>query len=294
MLLRSCLFVPAHNRKFIEKALICDADAIILDLEDSVPSVYRQEARNNIIEYKDSGKFEGKTVFIRINEMGTKDFSEDVIQLVSDKITGFMPSKIRDAEDIKFMDRLLSMLEIQQDIKRGKLLLAPLIETVESVLNIYEIVKASQRLAAICFGGEDYLNDLGSVYTYYTPAFSYPRAMIVNAARTAGIQPIDTPYLDINDLEGFLEAGKEAYKSGFAGCLLLNPRQIEIAHTSFSPDEEKIEYSGKLIEAVSGIDGKQDAGVAMYHGVMIGPPMLKRACGVMEQKRLIEEHSQRN
>lgn len=148
-------------------------------------------------------------------------------------------------------------------------------------------------MVAICLGGEDYLNDLGSTYTYHIPAFSCPRAIIVNAARAAGILPIDTPYLNINDLEGFRAAEKEAYKNGFSGCLLLNPKQIGVANTVFSPDEDEIEYSQNLIKAFEETMGKQDIGIAMYQGVMIGPPMLKRARYVVNQRKLIEEQYQR-
>ncbi len=294
MLLRSFMFLPAYNRKFIEKALQSDADALILDLEDAVPPVYRQEARNNIIEYSRNGKFVGKKIFIRINEIGTKDFAKDIDQMILEGITGFMPSKISDAGDIYFLDRLLSMQEVKCDLEKGTFLLAPLIETAKAVLNAYEIAKASSRMVAICLGGEDYLNDLGSTYTYHTPAFSYPRATIVNAARAAQILPIDTPYLNINDLEGFRTAEKEAYKNGFSGCLLLNPKQIEVANTVFSPDEDEIEYSQNLIKVFEDTMGKQDIGIAMYRGVMIGPPMLKRARYVVNQRKLIEDENKKS
>lgn len=289
ILLRSFMFLPAYNRKFLDKALQSDADALILDLEDAVPPIYRQDARNNIIEYSRNGKFAGKRIFVRINEIGTKDFVKDIDQMILEGITGFMPSKISDADDIRFLDRLLSMQEIKYDLEKGKFLLAPLIETTKAVLNAYEIAKASNRMTAICLGGEDYLNDLGSTYTYHTPAFSYPRATIVNAARAAEILPIDTPYLNINDVDGFCIAEKEAYKNGFSGCLLLNPKQIEAANTVFSPDENEIAYSQELIKAFEATVGKQDTGIAMYQGVMIGPPMIKRARYVMNQWKLIEE-----
>lgn len=293
LLLRSFMFLPAYNRKFIDKALQSDADALIFDLEDAVPPIYRQDARNNIIEYSRNRKFTGKKIFIRINEIGTKDFAEDINQMILDGITGFMPSKISDAGDIYFLDRLLSMQEVKYGLDKGTFLLAPLIETTKAVLNAYEIAKASSRMVAICLGGEDYLNDLGSTYSYYTPAFSYPRATIVNAARAAEILPIDTPYLNINDLEGFRIAEKEAYKNGFSGCLLLNPKQIKAANTVFSPDKDEIEYSQNLIKAFEETMGKQDIGIAMYQGIMIGPPMLKRARYVVNQRKLIEEQYQK-
>lgn len=289
MLLRSFMFLPAYNSRFIDKALCSDADALILDMEDSVPPEQRQSARNNIIQYHNNGSFHEKNIFIRINEMGTKDFSEDIMQLVLPDITGLMPSKITDAEDIAFLDKLLNVIELKKEIDIGTIKLAPLIETTKAVLNIQQISQASKRLVALCFGGEDYLNDLGSTYTYQESAFVLPRSMIVNAARAAGILPIDTPYLNVADIEGFEHKEREAYKNGFAGCLILNPKQIKPANRAFSPDDEKIEYSKKVIEAVYLAASEKKSGVAMLDGAMVGPPMRKRAQSVLDQNELINQ-----
>lgn len=287
LLLRSFMFLPAYNQKFIDKALNSDADALILDMEDSVPVEQRQAARENIIEYNNKGLFANKSIFIRINEIGTVDFAEDITQLVLSDITGLMPSKIANAEDVVFIDKMLSVLELKNGIAVGTIKLAPLIETTGAVMDIQRIAQASDRLVALCFGGEDYLNDLGSTYTYQESAFVVPRAMIVNAARTAGLLPIDTPYLNIADVEGFEAKEREAYKNGFAGCLILNPKQIDPANRAFSPDEEKVEYSRRVIEAVRLAAEESKSGVAMLDGVMVGPPMRKRAQTVLEQNELI-------
>ena len=288
-LLRSFMFVPAHNKRFIDKALECNADALILDMEDSTPSEFRSEARNNIIEYNSKKRFQGKKVFIRLNELNTKDFVEDISSLILDGITGYMLSKIELAEDIIFVDRLLSMLELKYNFEKGKFKLTPLIETTKAVLNVNEIAQASERLIALCFGGEDYLNDLGSIYTYQSGAFLFPQAMIVNAARSAGLLPINTPYLNISDIDGFLKEEKEAYKNGFAGCLVLNPKQINAANQAFSPELEQIEHSQRVMEAVKKVAGEKRSGVIMYEGTMVGPPMIKKASNVMRQQQLIEE-----
>lgn len=288
ILLRSFMFLPAYNKKFLDKALLSDADALILDLEDSVPPECRQEARQNIIEYQNEGKLKGKTIFVRINEIDSADFIEDINQMVLPDVDGFMPSKIRTAEDIRFIDRLLGVLELKNKYEKRKYLLAPLIETTGAVMNIKDIVIASERLVAVCFGGEDYLNDLGSTYSYQTTAFEYARAAIANAARMAGILPIDTPYLEIADTDGFVEVGREMYKRGFAGCLLLNPKQIEAAHIAFSPTAEEIEYSNGVIESINEGMTEKKSGVAMYKGTMVGPPMRRRAYKVKEIQALIE------
>lgn len=282
--LRSFMFLPAHNTKFLDKAITCAADAVILDLEDGVPHFKRPEARANIVSYTKQGLLAArKNIFIRVNPMDTDDFVADMEELTLDAVDGFMPSKIDSADDIEFLDRLLCFLERRKHLPVGKFKLAPLIETTRSVENIREIAQASRRLVALCLGGEDYLNDLGSVFTYQQSALAYPRARLVNAARANGLLPIDTPYLDIKDVEGFRENETLAYRNGFAGCLILSPRQIEAANEAFSPTAEKIELSRRVIATVREASESGTSNVAMLDGTMVGPPMLKRAETVLEQ-----------
>lgn len=283
ILLRSFMFLPAYNRKFIEKAVYSDADAIILDMEDSVPCIKREEARQIIIEYHDSGLFKNKMTFIRINSIGTNDFVSDISQLCLKDIDGFMPSKVESVEDIVFIDRLLSFMEVKESIECNHYMLAPLIETTCGIANVEEIAKSSKRIVALCLGGEDYLNELGSVYTYQESALIYPRAKIVNAARENGLLPIDTPYIDVRDLVGFERAGLLAYRNGFAGNLLVNPKQISIANKVFSPDEEIMNQAKRIINAIKNTECGEEASIVMLDGRMIGPPMRKRAEAVMRQ-----------
>lgn len=287
-LLRSFLFLPAYNRKFIEKAIVSDADAIILDMEDSVPCAKREEARQIIKECHDTGLFKNKKTFIRINNIGTADFVSDISQLCLKGIDGFMPSKIECADDIVFIDKLLSFMEIKESIDCNHFLLAPLIETTNAVKNVEEIAKSSRRIVALCLGGEDYLNDLGSVYTYQESALVYPRAKIVNAARANGLLPIDTPYLNVGDLEGFEKNGLLAYKNGFAGNLLINPKQINSANKVFSPNEEQVNQAKRIINAIKNTGSEDDASIVMLDGGMIGPPMRKRAESVIRQIEAIK------
>lgn len=282
--LRSFMFLPAHNRKFIDKAITSEADAVILDLEDGVPPFKRAEARENIKDYSNKGLLDHrKNIFIRINPIETEDFIADIEELTLSGIDGFMPSKVDTAEDIMFLDRLLDFFERKKKLQTAKFKLAPLIETTKALDNISEIAKASRRLVALCLGGEDYLNDLGSVFTYQESALVYPRAMLVNAARANHLLPIDTPFLDIKNVEGFKEHGLIAYRNGFAGCLILNPRQIEAANEAFTPDEEKITLSRRVIKAVRHASEEGISGVTMLDGTMVGPPMRKRAETVLKQ-----------
>lgn len=287
ILLRSMLFVPAYNKKFIEKSITCDADAIILDMEDSIPAEHRQEARDNIKHYFARDAFKNKTVFIRINEIGSKDFIEDIKQLVFGSLSGYMPSKIKSAEDIVFLDKLLGLMEKDHGIENGKFSLVPLIETAEAVNNAENIACASARMLAICLGGEDYLNDVHCTYIHLNDAILYPRAKIINAARAAGILPIDTPFLELRDSAKYIEEERKMYKMGFAGNLLINPVQIALANECFSPSEEEMEFSKKIIDAAVYAKRENASGIAVYEGTMVGPPMIKRAENVLRLWDLI-------
>lgn len=289
LLLRSFMFLPAYNERFIEKAVVSNADAIILDVEDSVPKSKRAEARETIRRCHEKGMFSNKKTFIRINTLDSEDFVWDLSALCLRDIDGFMPSKIETSDDIKFLDKLISFIEIQNSMEKGKFLFAPLIETTKALENVSDIAKASERLVALCLGGEDYLNDLGSVYTYQESALMIPRAMVVNAARANGLIPIDTPYLRIADLEGLEEHGILSYRNGFAGMLLVNPKQIDIVNRSYMPDEEKYEISCAILEACAVAEQRGES-IVMYDGAMVGPPMRKRAETVVKQIKLIEEN----
>ena len=281
-LLRSCMFLPASNTHYIEKAIRSDADAIILDLEDSVPNDRRGEARSNIVKFANEGAFKDRLVFARINKIESGDFIYDMESAVRDGMNGVMPSKIYDADDIKFIDRLLDCIERKNGIIRGTMKLLPLIETANAVININSIASSSDRLIGLCFGGEDYLNDIGSVYIYNEGAFAVPRSLIINAARANDILPIDTPYLDVHDQEGFRHRAREAYKNGFAGNLVLSPGQAEVANQCFYPEQDIIDFSEEILKELE-LKENKDKNIIMHNERMIGPPMIKRALNVRRQ-----------
>ena len=287
-LLRSMLFVPAYNEKFLNKAITCEADAIIFDMEDAVPKAKRPEARETLARFLESGVFRGKQLFIRVNELGTDDLPEDLKLITDDQIKGIVVPKINNSGNIKAFEALLDFVENREKLERGSLKLLPLIETAEAVLHVNDIAGSSDRNIALLFGGEDYLDSVYGTNDCPRRAFEMPRTMIIMAARTHGILPIDTPYLDVKNEEGFVEEESLALSMGFAGCLIVNPIQISWCNRVFSPSEEEIEKAKAMIEAVNKIEAAGGS-IAMLNGKMIGPPMLKRAKKVLEVVELIEE-----
>ena len=287
-LLRSMLYVPAYKENLIEKSLTTSADAIIYDLEDSVPQACKEKARMILENHILSGVFQKKLTFVRINCLESDWLLEDLKHVFYKDIDGFVLPKINTAEELKVFDEMLSKMELDNGIENGHFKFIPLIETASAVLDALSIAKASKRTIALAFGGEDFLNDIQGTHGNPPYAFDYPRATIVLAARAAGILPIDTPYLAIRDLEGFVKEKRLSYEMGFAGVQVVSPRQLEVAHQCFTPDEEDVKRSEGIMEAWNNAQ-EEGAAIAMYQDKMIGPPMRKRAEKILEVMERIRE-----
>ncbi|SCY86711.1 HpcH/HpaI aldolase/citrate lyase family protein [Alkaliphilus peptidifermentans] len=293
LLLRSMLFVPTYKESFIKHGIQSKADAIILDLEDSIPEQYKTNARNNIKKFLDEGAFKKIKTFVRINPIESKLVFEDFKYILHEDIDGFMLTKIYTADDMIYFDKLITQLEDENKIAKNHFAFVPLIETTSAVMDIYNIAKASNRTIALAFGGEDYLNDLEGLHGEPPLSFEYPRAVIALASRAAGLLPIDTPYLALNNFEGFMNEENISFEMGFAGCLLIHPKQINLANQCFTPKDEEIKRSQDIVNAIdkSKLEG---SGVAMLGDKMIGPPMEKRARKVLRLMEIIREEKEKH
>ena len=279
--LRSMLFVPGHLPRFLDRAAQTDADALILDLEDSVPPPHKAEARANIKKRLDEGVYR-QQIFIRVNALDTGMLPEDLRWTVHRATTGFMFTKVHDERDIVFFDRLLTQIESELGLEAGASKMCPLIETASAGLHTLQIATASPRMVALAFGGEDYLTDLDGLHRKHGLGFLVPRALLVMAARAARLEAIDTPYLDIADDAGFEREVTLARELGFSGQLLIHPSQVPIANRIFAPSEEEIREARRIVEAIE--EGREKGlGVGLLDGSLIGPPMEKRARAVLRK-----------
>lgn len=293
LLLRSMLFVPTYKESFIQHGIEANADAIILDLEDSIPEQFKPVARQNVKKFIEAGAFKNILTFVRINPMESKLLFEDLKYILHEDIDGFMLTKIYTADDMIFYDNLITQLEAENGLPDHHFAFAPLIETTSAVMDIYNIAKSTPRNVAITFGGEDFLNDLEGLHGEPPISFNYPRAVIALASRAAGILPIDTPYLALNDFDGFESEESISFEMGFAGCLLIHPKQIALSNKCFTPSDDEVQRSIEIVEAVEKSKAA-GSGVAMLGKKMIGPPMEKRARKVLELINLIKEKENRN
>ena len=291
-LLRSMLFVPGYNEKFLTKAIDCDADALILDLEDSVPAVNRSLARELIHKFLTQRVFKNRQIFIRVNELHTKDLEEDLKLIECPDIMGIVTPKIYSADDLLVFEKKILEKEREYGKPEGKIKLAPLIETAGAVMNLTEIAKVSKRTIALLYGGEDFLSDVWGKHIPDVDSFFVARGQVVMAARMNGLLPIDTPFLDLKNEEGYKHDQRKSAALGFAGDLLVTPQQIEWAHEIYTPTNGELERS-KAILAVAEEIRKQGGGIVKLNGKMIGPPVMKQAQRVMDIYKLIEEKNLR-
>lgn len=157
----------------------------------------------------------------------------------------------------------------------------PLIETPEAVVNCHRIAKSTKRIDALAFGGEDFLMDMGGYHGIPPIGLEYARHLIALAARAVNILPIDTPYLNIHDTEGFLKEERISFEIGFAGIQCLHPLQVPLANVTFMPSEKEIKEAKEIIATIED-SSKNGLNVAVLRGNMIGPPMMKRVKKVLE------------
>lgn len=287
-ILRSMMFVPGHNHKLIKKALMSDADALIVDLEDSVPLREKRIAKEIISTYASQGAFStcDKKVFVRVNGRGTDLFLADLETVVLLGIDGIMMPKVYRAEDIYFIDHLLEAIERSNHIEIGKTKVVVLIETAAAVLNVQGICRASERIIAVAFGCEDFIADLEAYHDLEHESIYIPRALIALGARASGVIPIDTVHIDVHnldDLEMMLIKGR---KFGFEGQLVLHPKEIPLVHQYYTPGKTEVDEAREMLNLYEKAL-KENKGVAVYDGKFIGPPMVVAAHKILERNQRI-------
>jgi citrate lyase subunit beta/citryl-CoA lyase len=287
-LLRSLLFVPAHNKRLMESASRSDADVLLLDLEDSVqPQSNKTAAREMIISYVSKERFSQFHVFPRINDRESGELLKDLMALTIPGIDGFMYPKSTRGDDIYFIDKLLETIEYEKGIKIGTFKLIPLIETTGAVLNAQEICGASSRVIAIAFGCEDFISDLKGVHDPEGVSLLNPRALIAMAARNHKVAPIDTVHIKVHDLADLEKNLKLAKILGYEGMLVLHPKEIELVHSYFSPTDLEITEAREMLR-MSDEASKEGKGVAVMNNKFVGPPMVLAAKTILHKQGLIQ------
>lgn len=290
---RSRLYLPGNEPKFMLNAGLHRPDAVILDLEDSVAPAAKDEARLLVRNALRSVDFHRAERMVRINP-GERGL-EDLAFVVPHNVHVILIPKVESGEQVRAVERRVRELSEGRSVPRPPAspdagsadecaapLLMPIIETARGVLNAAEIASACDSVVALTIGLEDYTADIGATRTAEGRESLWARCAVVNAARAAGIPPIDSVFSDVDDEAGLRASVLEARSLGFEGKGCIHPRQIRIIHEAFAPTPQELDKARRIVAAFEEAQA-QGLGVVALGGKMIDPPVLKRAMRIVRE-----------
>jgi len=275
--------------------------AYIPDMEDSVPMANKAEARAITADALPSLFELGKPVVPRVNSLLTGLTEDDLEAVVGRHIVAISIGKIRTAGDIEEVDGMLSGLERVRGLEVGTIGVLPWLETASAIVKAYEICNASERVRWVAFGAEDYSADMGigrevdvgdegsgSIEEYGEASLLYARSTVAVAARAAGVEALDTPYVKFQDPDGLRREAGLAKRLGYDGKFAIHPAQIETIGAVFSPSEQEIERANRVLEAAR-IAELEGHGSVSLDGEMIDAPVVARASNVLAKAGIVQD-----
>lgn len=279
--LRSLLFVPGNKENMLLRALSTAADALVPDMEDSVPEAEKRNARATIRSFLPRLASTGAAIVPRVNSLATGLTEDDLAAVVGPAIRGVSIGKIQTPSDISEVSKLIARLETRAGLEIGSIQLIPWIETAQAIVHCYEICIASRRIAGVAFGAEDYTHDLGVGRSDDASQLLYARSTLCTAARAAGVAALETPFFRFRDEEGLREDSLAAKQLGFKGRFAIHPAQIDAINACFSPSAEEIEQARRVVAAFEAAE-RQGRGSTSLDGMVIDVPVVKRARALLE------------
>ncbi len=278
---RSRLYLPGSAPKFFINAGLHGPDTIILDLEDSVHPAEKDTARILVRNALRSVSFGAAERMVRINQlpMGLADLDE----VIPEGPHLVLLPKVERAEQVVEADRRVREISARCKLDRPVWLM-PILESALGIENAFSIVSASERIAALTIGLEDYTADLGVVKTAQGDESWYARLRLVNAARAAGVQAIDSVYGDVDDLDGLRRWGQRSRSLGFEGMGCIHPRQIPVIHEAFAPSPAEIQKALRIVAAFEDAQ-RRGLGVVSLGSKMIDAPVVHRALKLVGQAK---------
>ncbi|MFP6741681.1 MAG: CoA ester lyase [Alphaproteobacteria bacterium] len=304
---RSELAVPGSQTKLFEKAAASDADIIFLDLEDAVAPDMKDEARKNVVEGLNDIDWSGHTITVRINGLDTHYMYRDVVDVIEQAgqhLDMIMIPKVGTAADVYALDMLVTQIEDAMGLTK-RIGFSLIIETALGMANIHEIAGASPRNEALHFGVADYAastkarttniggvnpnysvltdpiangggGDDGERLTHWGDMWHYAIARMVVAARAHGLRPVDGPFGDFKDADGYRAAAFRAATLGCEGKWSIHPSQIALGNEVFSPSDEEVTKAERIIEAMAEAT-KAGQGAVTLDGRLIDIASIKQA-----------------
>lgn len=270
---RSRLYLPGNESKYFINAGLHNPDGIILDLEDSVSPSEKDAAQLIVRNALRSVNFYGAERMVRINQLPRG--LDDLRFIIPHNVHVILIPKCESAEQVIQVELEMEQIKFENQIKND-IYFMPIIESALGVIKSYEIASASKNNCALAVGLEDYTADIGVERTLEGRESYVARSLVVNAAKAAGIQPIDTVFSDVSDMEGLRESVIEAKGLGFEGKGCIHPRQIKVINDSFAPTEKEIEKAQRIVVAFEKAEAK-GLGVVSLGSKMIDAPVVKRA-----------------
>ena len=293
-MIRSFLFTPANVARRVEKALTLDADAVILDLEDSVAASDKASSRPRVVEAL--ARPRRCLAYVRVNAPSTPYCYRDLVETVHKGLDGIVVPKIESAADLHAIDWLVAALERERGIEEGLLDLMPQVETAAGVQRIVRILqarslrpyKAPWRVKRVCFGAADYGHDLGLSPTLDEPELADARARVVLSSKAAGMEnPIDSPWFHFKESEAFSRALERSRRGGFQGRCCVHPDQIAPVNAAYMPSAAEIAAAEKIVAAFRDAESRGAAAIQV-DGQMIDYPVAYRAQSLLDAVRKLK------
>jgi len=275
----SRLYLPGNSPSLMVNAYLHRPDGLILDLEDSVAPEKKREARllvRNALRALDFGNSER---MVRINQLPAG--LEDLDWLIPQGVNLILLPKCESAEQVLSVTGRIKEINRHEN-RNTTVWIMPIIESARGVVKAYEIATASEFVVALAIGLEDYTADLGVRRTTEGSESLFARSALVNAAKAAGIQAIDSVFSDVDDMEGLQNTVKRSRAMGFDGMGCIHPRQIPVIHANYTPDDEEIDKAKRIVIAFMEAQQK-GLGVVALGSKMIDPPVVKRAQKTIDQ-----------
>lgn len=269
----SRLYLPGNSPALMINAGIHHPDGIILDLEDAVAPEKKDEARFLVRNALRGMNFYGAERMVRINQ-GERGL-EDLNFVIPHNVNLILIPKCETPEQIRDINQQIDKIKKKHKVT-NPVWLMPIIENALGVINAYAVASEAENIVALAIGLEDYTADLGTRRTAEGTESFFARSMVVNAARAAGIQPIDSVFSDVSDLEGLKQNIIRSKSLGFDGMGCIHPRQIRVIHENFAPSGEETEKAKKIVYAYHKAL-EQGLGVVSLGTKMIDAPVVKRA-----------------
>ncbi len=273
---RSLLYIPGDKEAMLAKAAQRGADGIILNLEDAVSDANKELARQMVAWVLGSMDFGAAEVIVRINALSTDVGYRDLLAVMPHAPGAILLPKVNAAEEVRFAAWTIERLEGLHGLPAGQTRIMCMLESAAGILAAPAIAASHPRVAALVFGAADFSEDVNCTITPDQRALLYATSQLICAARSAGIDAIDSPYMALDDAKGLERSVLMARELGFDGKSAIHPKQIAAINAAFSPSPDQVAWAERVIHALQADDGTE-AGTAVINGQFLDAPHLARA-----------------